>query len=120
MTKVSDVYPDKWLRAQDLEGVEGGFVDVTVDGVTVEELRQVDGSRRRKVVLAFAGARKRLPLNKTQAYAVAKIAGTDEVESWVGVRLRLAAGRAQNGKKTVVVSPVSDVRSPMSEVYSAV
>jgi len=98
--RVSDVYPDKWLRAADLQGRR---VTVTVERATVEELRQVDGSHRRKVVLAFAGAKKRLPLNKTQAYAVAEIAGTEEIERWAGVRLVLAPGRAQNGKETILV-----------------
>ncbi len=100
MTKVSEIYPDKWLRVRDLQGRR---VVVTVSEVTVEALRQVDGSTRRKIVLAFAGARKRLPLNKTQAYAVAEIAGSEEVEDWVGVRLALRPGRARNGKETIVI-----------------
>lgn len=98
---VSDLFPSKWLCADDLAGRS---VVVTISDVTVENIRQRDGSQEIKGVVAFSKATKRLILNKTQAQAIAGILRTETFSEWRGHRIQLSAGRAPNGKSTIVVS----------------
>lgn len=60
--------------------------------------------REEKVVLRFVNRRKNMLLNKTQAGAMNDIAGTDDYTKWVGVEVVLVAGRASNGKDTIVIT----------------
>jgi hypothetical protein len=57
-----------------------------------------------KIVVRFEKARKSMILNKTQAGAIAEIAGTDDYTKWVGTEVVLVAGVASNGKDTIVVT----------------
>jgi hypothetical protein len=59
-----DLYGSKYLSAADLGGRQKR---VQIADVSVEELRQKDGSTKRKYVLAFGGGGKKLVLNKTTA-----------------------------------------------------
>ena len=70
--------------------------------MTVEEFRRPDGTKENKIVLAFKGARKRLPLNKTQAKTLAGLLG-DNAEKWAGRTLILAPAVAPNRKATIAV-----------------
>ena len=71
---VSDLFPSKWLKAEDLDGRPH---TVRIVDVTVESLRQPDGSSKPAAVLTFERASKRLILNKTQATALADLLGTE-------------------------------------------
>ena len=96
---VGEMFPSKWLRASDLTKP----VAVTVESVTAEKFRQPDGAEVFKPVVSFEGKRLRLIANKTQALALAALAGSERFEDWVGCRVKLAPGRAQNGKSTIVI-----------------
>ncbi len=97
---VSEIYPSPWLRADDLQGQKAL---VRVERVDVEALRQRDGNNKEKIVLTFAGKRKRMVLNVTQARAIATIAKTEDIDRWVGMALMLKPGVANNGKPTIII-----------------
>lgn len=103
---VSDLFPSKWLAADDLAG---RAVVVQIAQVSLEEIRQRDGKYELKAVVTFERAHKRLILNKTQAQAIATLARSEVFADWPGQRIQLIAGRAPNGKPTIVISqaPVS-------------
>ena len=97
---VSELYPSPWLRADDLQG---RTVTVTVGRVAIEDIRQRDGETQPRAVLAFAGKRKRLILNKTQCEAMASATGSERFDDWTGATVTLRPGTAPNGKPTVIV-----------------
>lgn len=101
MAKVSEVYASPWLRAEDLQG---RTVKVTVASATLERLPQQDGSTEEKIVVAFVGAKRKLILNKTQAAALATLAG-DETADWPGAVVFLAPQPTANGKSTIAILP---------------
>lgn len=96
---LSELYPSKWLVASDLQKP----AMVTIIAVGVEELRQQDGSFEPKLVLTFKNATKRMIANVTQAKRLAELLNTETFSEWVGARVKLAPGRTQNGKNTIVV-----------------
>ena len=98
---VGDVYPSEWLRAADLRG---RAVRVMVARVEVREFRgHRGGEKENKIVVGFAGKKKRLICNVTQARAFAVVCGSDVFLEWRGQSVVLAPGRASNGKETIVV-----------------
>lgn len=98
---VSDLYPSKYVKPADLQGKP---VTVHIAKVSVEELRQFDGTRALKVVLTFHKAAKRMILNKTQCLALASITGSERFDAWVGHTITLSPGMAHNGKPTLLIS----------------
>ena len=100
--KVSDIY-EVYLRSTDLlKPVQVQIAEVTIK--TFKDQRTAEESK--KIVLHFAGARKTMVLNRTQAKAMAAAVGTDEIEHWPGRAVVLSAGTALNGQATILVSPV--------------
>ena len=104
MTRLSDLdfYQSPWLGLPDLAG---RAVRVTISEVRVEEVRQRDGDKARKVVLSFSGKKKRLICNVSQARAAGEAWG-DDLERWVGKQTILQPGKAENGKDTILLIPV--------------
>jgi len=105
-TKLSQIasYQSPWLKADDLQG---RAVAVVVDRVTVEDIRQRDGSREPRVVVAFKGKGKRLICNKTQAMTLADLAKTEEFGRWPGLTVTLAPGRTPSGQATILIRPAA-------------
>lgn len=99
-----EAYQSPWLKALD---IQGRAVAVVVEKVTVEELRQPDGKKETKLIVAFRGKAKRLILNKSQALALADFAKTEEFARWVGLAVVLEPGRASNGRDTVFIRPTA-------------
>lgn len=98
---VREVFPSPWISAEDLGSKK---FELVIAGVTLEEVHDRQTNRKvQKMVVAFVGAKKRLICNKTQALAIAHIVNSDETEDWKGKRVALRAGRAHNGKQTIVV-----------------
>ena len=99
-TKLSqlDAYTSPWLKAADLQGRAHRL---TVQSATVEEVRQADGSKEMKIIVAFTGAKKKLIANKTQAMTLADAAHTEEFGRWAGVAVILEPGRTRNGQDTI-------------------
>jgi len=102
MAKVSQVYASPWLRAVDLQG---RTIKVTIARAGVDLIPQNDGSKQERIIVDFLGKQKRLILNKTQAAALAGIAG-DDTEQWNGIEVYLAPQPTNNGKLTIGLLPV--------------
>lgn len=98
---VSQLFPSQWLSADDLTG---RAVVVQIAAVTFEDVRQYDGRSERRAVVSFERAHKRLILNKTQAQAIAAILHSEAFADWPGQKIQLSAGRAPNGKDTVLIT----------------
>lgn len=103
-TRVSQLtgYQSPWLKAEDLQG---RAAVVTIEKATVEELRQPDGKKEGKIVVAFMGKHKKLILNKTQAFDLIRLAGTEVFGDWVGLVVTLTPTVATNRKPTISIGP---------------
>ena len=105
-------YQSPWLKAEDLQGRAAAVV---VEAATVEEIRQPDGKKEGRVVVAFRGKAKKLILNKTQAEALVALAKSDVFADWVGLSLTLEPATASNRKPTIVVKAGAARQSASSE-----
>ena len=98
---INDQFPSRWLDPDDL-----GQRRITVEiiAATLEEVynRQTN-AKERKLALSFKSAKKQMLLNKTQAFAIANIAGDPDTDNWIGKSITLRAGTAPNRKPTIVV-----------------
>ena len=74
--KVSDTFPSKFLKADDLQG---RTVKLTIDHVEMD----VVGDDRKPIVY-FQDAKKGLVLNVTNARAIAQLGG-DDMDNWSGM-----------------------------------
>jgi hypothetical protein len=107
MPSLKDLWPDKWLRAEHLQGKRP---TVAIEAVTVEPLYNPRSKKSEpRLIVAFYGKSLRLVANKTQAHALADICRSEDYTTWVGHRVVLSTGRAPNGADTILISPVPDV-----------
>ena len=104
---VSKVYPSPWISPDDITRP----FTLVIKAVALEEFRLPDGSKERKIVLAFTRTEKRLPLNKTQAKTLAKLLG-DDAEQWAGSTIVLAPAVAPNRKATIALSAAAETGVP--------
>lgn len=95
-------YTSPWLKAADLQGRP---VTVTIERVAIEEIRQQDGRKEARIVVAFRGKSKRLICNKTQALALADFAHTEEFARWVGLTVVLRPAKTRSGQDTIHIVP---------------
>lgn len=79
------MYPSEYLNAADLQGKE---VAATIEKVALEDVPGTDGAKKKKPVVYFKGAHKRLPLPKTCAKVIAQKFGSD-TDKWVGQKVTL-------------------------------
>lgn len=91
---INDLYPSKFLKAADLQG---RAVTVTITRVACEVMGR---TRETLPVLYFHGKVKGLKLNKTNATAVAALAGSPQTDDWIGVTVTLYATVADFGGQT--------------------
>ncbi|HLC04094.1 MAG TPA: hypothetical protein VJK02_13735 [Anaerolineales bacterium] len=83
--KLSEVYPSKYVKAEDLDG----DADVVIKELVMEEFEDPQTKKRtQKPVLYFQNARKGLICNKTNAGLIARLYG-DETDEWVGKHITL-------------------------------
>lgn len=101
-TDFDDLYGSKYFSVTDLHGQTPrrkiGKVDVC-------ELKEKDGSTKRKFVLYFEGEDKALVLNKTNAQKLAS-AFTKDRAKWIGVGVELYAEMTSLGKEGVRLRPL--------------
>lgn len=98
--RVSDEFPSKYLKADDLRGQEAR---VTIARVEREKLGDDF-----KLVVYFRGKDKGVVLNKTNAYAISDAYG-DETDDWFGNDIILFSVMTEYGGKT---APAIRVRAP--------
>jgi hypothetical protein len=81
-----EMFPSRFLKASDLNGKA---VVVRIGSAPVETLKSPNGTEERKTVLYFnGGAKKVLPLNKTNWDSVASICGENS-DDWPGKKIEL-------------------------------
>ncbi len=94
--KGNDVFPGKYLRADDLKGAE---LIVTISHIKVETLG--DDS---KPVLYFAGKEKGLVMNKTNWTAVVELTGQEDSDDWQGHKVKLVTRKVDfQGKRVSAI-----------------
>jgi hypothetical protein len=106
MPSIKDIFPDKWLRA---DVINGHRPRVIIEAITVEQLYNPRSKKHEpKLVVKFHKKELRLVCNKTQAQALATICKTDDYTRWHGHEVVLSTGKAPNGADTILISPVPD------------
>ena len=83
------------LKGSDLIGKT---VIVTVHAVTEETFGGKNTDAEQKVCLGFVGAKKKLPLNKTNLCMMAALFGT-ETDKWIGRKVELHTEKVTYGGK---------------------
>lgn len=91
---LNDLFPGKFLKAADLQGREPV---VTIARVTLEPMGR---TQELKGVVTFKGKTKGLKLNKTNAQAIAQIAGSQNTDAWTGRQVQLFTTTADFGGQT--------------------
>ena len=91
-------FPSKYLRADDLDGYKDHQLMVAITRWTDEA---VGNPPEEKTVLYFRDELKGLILNKTNGESIAEIAGTDDMDRWVGVKILLVSTKTDFGGKRV-------------------
>ena len=99
------MYGSKYLGVPDLKGQRPRR---TIGKVEVAELKEKDGSTKRKRVLYFEGEDKALVLNKTNAVKLAMAFGKESAD-WVGARVELYSEMTSLGKEGVRLQPLKTV-----------
>lgn len=90
---INAAFPSKFLKSTDLGGARPV---VTIASVSMEEV----GDDKLPVV-RMVGKDKAWVINRTNASMIAEIAGTNETEHWIGVRVQLYATKTDFGGKRV-------------------
>lgn len=106
MSRVSEVFQSRFLKAIDLLDDESGEYrepKVTIEGVQVEDLPSRNGQNQSQPVLYFAGKKKVLPLNKTNATILQDQLG-DEMDDWKGkvIQLYVTTTTFEGAQKQVI------------------
>jgi hypothetical protein len=105
-TDFDDLYGSKYYSASDLHGE---IVDSKISKIEIAELREKDGSTKRKYVAWLFGVEKPLVLNKTNANKLAATFGKD-CTNWRGKQIQLYAEMTSLGKEGVRVRPLKPPR----------
>ena len=92
-----DLYGSKYFSAADLHGET---IRRNIGKVEIGDLKDKDGSTKRKFVVYFKGVDKPLVLNRTNAQKLAAVLGKDPT-AWVGVICELYAEMTSLGKEGV-------------------
>jgi hypothetical protein len=92
-----DIYGSKYFSAADLHGE---MIRRKIGKVEIGDLREKDGSNKRKFIVYFNGVDKPLVLNRTNAQKLAAALGKDRT-AWVGVLVELYAEMTSLGKEGV-------------------
>ena len=99
------MYGSKYLGVADLKGQRPRR---TIGKVEVAELKEKDGTTKRKRILYFEGEDKALVLNKTNAVKLAMAFGKEST-NWVGARVELYSEMTSLGKEGVRLQPLRTV-----------
>ena len=102
-------YTSPWLKASDLQG---RAATVTIEGATVEEIRQQTGQKEARIVVTFAGKSKRLICNKTQALTLADLAKTEVFAKWKGLVVTLEPATTKSGQATINIRRATATTTP--------
>lgn|SRR5262249_11044410 len=102
MTTFDDIYGGSFFKAADLGS---DTLKLTIESVELADLKQKDGDTQRKLILSFKGESRKLPLNKTNANAIAQAFGKEWQDDWIGKSVMLMTVPTSFGDG-IRVSPV--------------
>ncbi len=104
ITTVSQMFPREWLHPDDLLKV--GKVECVIERAQVEDRFNPRTKREEpRLIVYFFQRNRHLICNKTQAFELADVTGTEAFGEWKGHSVILARGIAPNRKPTVTISP---------------
>ncbi len=112
MMRISQAFPSKYLRAEDLQGRE---FTLHIDYVEMADM-EADGDQ--KPVIFFRNASKALTLNKTNAATIAEHYG-DETDGWAGRPIIVFPARTDYRGKNVACIRVRVPGSPPDHSQAA-
>lgn len=95
--KVSDIYGSKYLKVEDVKGKK---LDLVVEDVNEEEMKDDSGEKRMRLILTLEDCQKRLVLNAGNATALSEAFG-DDTDEWIGAGFRLKVGKVNFRNKKV-------------------
>ncbi len=106
MTRLSDLFPSKYLKTEDLRGEHR----LTIRDIAIEEVGQND----HKPVMYFTNAKKGLVLNRTKIDAIKQGYGNLDIEALSGKDIILAPGTTLfKGQSTACIN----VRVPVGSIH---
>lgn len=105
-----EVYPSKYLKAEDLGDEEP---IVTIERVVMETLESKDRGKQEKPVAYFKGLEKGLVINKTNWSIIARIHG-DESDDWIGKQITLFSMDVEAFGEMVNAIRVKPPRKPVA------
>lgn len=85
---LSDLFPSKKLTPQEVSDLYRGGVVLTIKSV---EIRFSEQDQSEYAVVYFRESKKPMGLNKTNAQQIADMAGTEDLDAWAGVQVKLFA-----------------------------
>lgn len=94
---INSAFKSNYLKHTDLAGKR---VIVTMERVEIETVGQGQEAEE-KPVLYFKGHDRGLVLNKTNAYSISEIVGSEETDEWAGHRIVLHPDKTMYGGKKV-------------------
>lgn len=97
MTDYRSMYDAQFIGAWDLSGHD---VTVKIAKVSGESIVGEGGRTNKRPILTFAGAEKRMIINRTNGKIIASLYGND-VAQWVGKAITLYPTRVRMGPETV-------------------
>ena len=106
MPNIHDLFPSKYIKAEDLKGKK---LKVTIEGY---ESVKIGKDKEEQTVLYLKGQKKQFVLNKTNALAIEEVLGTGEVEEWEHKKIVLYPTRVDFQGKRV---PAIRVEVPEAE-----
>jgi len=111
-----DLYGSTYLTAGDLHSEQPRRKIGKVDLV---ELKEKDGTAKRKFLVYLEGTEKPLVLNKTNATKLAAAYGKDR-SKWIGVGVELYAEMTGLGKEGVRLRPLKPTAPGQSDINDAI
>jgi len=100
--KVTEMYPDKWLKAEHLQG---RTITLYVQDAAVQKVFNTRTKKEEaKFVLYFYKAKLPMILNKTQTMSMVRVTGADDSDMWKGHYVALSPAIAPNGEATITIS----------------
>jgi hypothetical protein len=110
-TMFDDLYGSKYLSAADLHGEQ---IKRRIGKVEPAELKEKDGTTKKRFVMFFHGLDKALVINKTNATKMAAALGKDTAK-WHGTVVELYSEMTSLGKEGVRLRPIKLADGEMND-----
>lgn len=116
--RLRELYPSKYLKAEDISETAEGEVRALIKGIKIEELQDPEGGKQDKPILYFLRIEKGLVMNKTNAETIGDAYG-DETDAWVGKEVLLVTERVTAFGKTAPAIRIRIPKKPTSAPVTA-